>query len=197
MKLPVKVIIYVSVTLAVVAMISVLAMYFYIFNGGLSSNSTDWANFGSYVGGLTTPVLSFCALVALLASLRIQQIEFNSLSESQATQLEVATHAHESTLINNHKQTLLRFLEQFITSHQIIIQQHQLVIQEERQKKLQNSLFYSPSQGQEAYSKIDESMGYIHLATTLSFELALEEFTTVDSLNSFFASKVNELEVNL
>ncbi|MEZ9298444.1 hypothetical protein AB4393_18525 [Vibrio splendidus] len=197
LKLLVKAIIYVSVTFAVVAMVCVLAVYFYMFNGNLSANSSDWANFGSYVGGLTTPVLSFCALVALLASLRVQQIEFNSLSESQAIQLEVATQSHEATLINNHKQTLLRFLEQFITSHQIMIQQNQLIIQEQRQKQSQESPFYSPNQGQDAYSKINESIGYIRLATTLSFELTLQEFNSVDLLNSFFASKVTELKLDL
>lgn len=197
LKLPVKIIIYTSVTLAVVAIGSVLAIYFSVFNGELSSNSSEWANLGSYVGGLTTPVLSFCALVALLASLRVQQIEFSALSESQGTQLEIATQSHRSTLINNHKQTLLRFLEQFITSHQIMIQQNQLVIQEQRQKQLQKSPFYSPSQGQEAYSKIDESISYIRLATALSFELTLKEFSSIDGLNSFFASKITELKLNL
>ncbi|WP_206361577.1 hypothetical protein, partial [Vibrio sp. F13] len=70
-------------------------------------------------------------------------------------------------------------------------------IQEQRQKQSQKSPFYSPNQGQDAYSKINESIGYIRLATTLSFELTLQEFNSVDLLNSFFASKVTELKLDL
>ena len=197
MKYPIKVIIYVSVPLAIVAMLSVLTVYFSMFNGELSSNSTEWANFGAYIGGVITPILSFFALLALLASLHVQQKEFNSLSESQATQLDVAIESHKSALVNNHKQTLLRFLEQFITSHQIKIQQNQLVIQDTRQKQQQKTPILSPGRGQEAYAEIEDSLNYIKLATSLSFELTLQGFESVDSLNSFFASKVSELKLDM
>jgi hypothetical protein len=47
----------------------------YVWLGGfvaLSHRTTDWANFGSYVGGVAGPMLSFLALVAVVWTLRLQ-----------------------------------------------------------------------------------------------------------------------------
>ncbi|MDN3617169.1 hypothetical protein [Vibrio gallaecicus] len=65
----IKTIIYSLICFAVLVTSIRFATYFSVFNGGLSTDSSDWANLGSYIGGLTTPVLSFCALIALLFSI--------------------------------------------------------------------------------------------------------------------------------
>jgi hypothetical protein len=48
----------------------------YIWVGGfgttLSNQSVDWANFGSYVGGIAGPSLSFLALIAVVWTVRLQ-----------------------------------------------------------------------------------------------------------------------------
>jgi len=48
----------------------------YLWLGGfastLSSHSADWANFGTYVGGVAGPLLSFLALIAVVWTLRLQ-----------------------------------------------------------------------------------------------------------------------------
>lgn len=48
----------------------------YLWLGGfaptLSGHSADWANFGTYVGGVAGPLLSFLALIAVVWTVRLQ-----------------------------------------------------------------------------------------------------------------------------
>src|ERR1700722_7822167 len=48
----------------------------YLWLGGfaltLSHQSAEWANFGTYVGGMAGPPLSFLALIALVWTVRLQ-----------------------------------------------------------------------------------------------------------------------------
>ena len=46
--------------------------YVATFSGGLDAEHTTWALFGDYFGGVGGPVLSLIALVALLATIRLQ-----------------------------------------------------------------------------------------------------------------------------
>lgn len=51
----------------IVALISAVptSLYFYKFHHGLSSNQSDWASFGSYIGGILGPIFSGLSLLVL------------------------------------------------------------------------------------------------------------------------------------
>lgn len=52
-----------------------MSAYFLFFGGRgsrLSPNSLEWANFGTYVGGVAGPLLSYLALVAVVWTVRLQ-----------------------------------------------------------------------------------------------------------------------------
>jgi len=42
------------------------------FGPGFATNSSEWANFGNYLGGVAGPLLSFLALVAVVWTVRLQ-----------------------------------------------------------------------------------------------------------------------------
>lgn len=46
----------------------------------LSSNASDWANFGTFVGGALSPLLAFASFVGLLLTLNMQRTESDDLS---------------------------------------------------------------------------------------------------------------------
>lgn len=52
--------------------ILVLGLYFYIFQGSLSSDHSRWGQFGDFVGGVLNPTFSFLALIAILATFALQ-----------------------------------------------------------------------------------------------------------------------------
>ncbi|MGQ6484739.1 hypothetical protein ACUNEG_16170 [Serratia sp. IR-2025] len=55
-----------KITIVVTAiLIATLGLYFYKFHHGLSNNPTDWASFGSYVGGVLGPIFSGLSLLVL------------------------------------------------------------------------------------------------------------------------------------
>lgn len=49
-----------------IATTAILGMYFFIFHYGLSSNSSDWANLGSYFSGMLLPILTFINILVLI-----------------------------------------------------------------------------------------------------------------------------------
>ncbi|MBQ6378131.1 MAG: hypothetical protein IJJ56_04985 [Prevotella sp.] len=45
---------------------AILGMYFFIFHYELSSNSSDWANLGSYFSGMLLPILTFVNILVFI-----------------------------------------------------------------------------------------------------------------------------------
>jgi uncharacterized membrane protein len=58
--------------LAIIAAVVVVGAYVWRFQGGLSAEVGHWGQFGDYVGGVLNPTLSLFALIALLATFRLQ-----------------------------------------------------------------------------------------------------------------------------
>lgn len=59
----------VSIWLSIIAIFIVVGLYFFQFNDGLSHSSERWADFGSYVGGVLSPVFAFMAFALGLYTL--------------------------------------------------------------------------------------------------------------------------------
>lgn len=60
--------------LGILVLVGTIGTYLWIggFGPTLATNSVDWANFGSYVGGVAGPLLSFLALMAVVWTVRLQ-----------------------------------------------------------------------------------------------------------------------------
>lgn len=67
---------YIGALLAAVSMVLVVfGFYLAKFPLGFSQKQEVWGQFGDYVGGLLNPILSFCAFVGLLLTLRAQRVD--------------------------------------------------------------------------------------------------------------------------
>jgi hypothetical protein len=64
-------------TVAFVALVIVLGMYFYVFAPGhwleLSRNPGDWERFGTYVGGMLGPIYALLAIGGVLITIAVQR----------------------------------------------------------------------------------------------------------------------------
>ncbi len=77
--------------IAVIAIIFVFGIYFYIFDGNVSDKQNVWGVFGDYIGGTLNPILSFLALIALLFTIAIQTKQlYLSRKELELTKIELA-----------------------------------------------------------------------------------------------------------
>ncbi len=86
---------------AFISMLLVLAFYWGHF-GDLSSQQKDWGEFGGYLGGTLSPILSFLSLMALLFTIVLQSNEL----ELTRSELKRSASAQEDTKkfsVNNQK----------------------------------------------------------------------------------------------
>lgn len=118
--------------IALVALAAVLAVYRMQFAGGFSTQSADWSAFGSYMGGILGPLVSFLTLGAVLKTvylqrdlLKTQKDEFINLSNQQIAslqrqddQLQLSREESDRTIIQNYLSNQFRLIEMFIAHQQ-------------------------------------------------------------------------------
>ena len=81
-------------------------LYFWNFGGPLSSEQATWADFGSFVGGTATPVVSLFAFLALLITIRVQNKTLQVSQEELAlTREELAKTRRSAELQAHHFRT--------------------------------------------------------------------------------------------
>lgn len=86
---------FLSCVCIVIAFCVAVTAYLSKFDGGLSGQSSDWSNFGSYIGGVFGPLVSFITLLAVLKTVYLQRelldtqrIEFEQMQSNQVKALE-------------------------------------------------------------------------------------------------------------
>ncbi len=110
-----------------------LVLYFYrsVFSGEISANANDWSVFGTYVGGVLGPVISFVALIGLLVTAKLQRDTFLlqerqyfdiaqqqvESTNAQKHQIEIATATLEYGRVNNYKAMVLQVLQHRVDIH--------------------------------------------------------------------------------
>ncbi len=71
-------IIYGLIAVGIGAILLFLTIYLTQFHGNLEVDSARWGHFGDFFGGALGPILSFLGLLAVIATLRLQTIEFRA-----------------------------------------------------------------------------------------------------------------------
>ncbi len=109
-----------------------IAIFYYrsIFSGDLSKDAQSWGAFGSYIGGVIGPVVSFITLIAIVRTIQIQRLllktqqeEFSNVLTVQNSQLELAKTVSEQEQIASYKSTILNMVSQQITYYENISNQ--------------------------------------------------------------------------
>lgn len=109
----------------VVAVLFVLLFYWYHFNDRvLSESTTQWAEFGDYVGGTLNPILAFFSVVFLLKTITIQSKELKAtrkeLKHSARAQEQSSTALKKQNFYTEQQIEKLRVKEKKEDIHQII-----------------------------------------------------------------------------
>lgn len=82
------------ISLAIVSIFISCVVYFEQFNGPWSTNQEDWGSFGSYIGGITGPVLSSISLVIIYLTL------FSQLDQQNYIQKQTNISSFETSFFN-------------------------------------------------------------------------------------------------
>lgn len=119
---------FLSVGLTTLSLFVAIYLYRLKFGGELSSSINDWSGFGSYIGGVFGPLISFLTLLAVLQTvylqrelLKVQGEEFAKLHELQVStlqrqddQLDLAKLDSDRTGISAYQATQLKLIEMYI-----------------------------------------------------------------------------------
>lgn len=117
---------------ALVAGAAALVVYRMHFVGGFSTQAADWSAFGSYIGGVLGPLVSFLTLGAVLRTvylqrdlLRTQKDEFFTLRQQQIAslqrqddQLQLSRDEAERSLVQNYLNSQFRLIEFLVDNQQ-------------------------------------------------------------------------------
>lgn len=118
------------VLVGVVVVAVVLSIYYYrtAFAGGLSHQTDDWSAFGTFIGGVFGPIVSFVTLIAILRTiwlqrelLQTQQHEFDAMQrisiqtlKSQLKQIQKADDEASVRVFEDGRNKLLTMLDRYI-----------------------------------------------------------------------------------
>ena len=100
-----------------VVSVIILAFYFFMFNDGLSKDSNSWSNFGDYVNGVLTPILTainiyvFIKMTIAISSLEERRtINANAIEEARLEK--EMHHEKEMLMMQLRKQEIDTFVKQ-------------------------------------------------------------------------------------
>lgn len=183
-----------------------LALYFYRlkFGGGLSGVSSDWSNFGSYIGGIFGPLVSFVTLVAVLKTvflqrelLNAQQKEFDRMNELQtrtfeSQQLQVERSARDSLVVQiaAAQESAVRLIEMRMHMHERDFdRQHDLSFRYRAE--------FEANMTEEQYEKLKRMVDHRNKAresvdclSKVALDISLAEFQSVMEVREFLAEGI-------
>ncbi|WP_336289726.1 putative phage abortive infection protein [Aeromonas dhakensis] len=110
---------------AILSIILTLIIYFYNFNGSLSTDHQRWGTFGDFMGGTLNPILSFISLIALLITLTLQSKEL----EASREELERSATAQEKSENSLKKQSDILIRQQFEQTFFSLLEQHNATLE--------------------------------------------------------------------
>ncbi|WP_052961874.1 hypothetical protein [Pseudomonas fluorescens] len=119
----------------VISLVIAIWVYRLKFGGVLSDNSSDWSNFGSYMGGIFGPLVSFVTLLAVLKTVYLQRElldaqsrEFDRMNviqqqtfDAQITQNSSIAEDAKRKRVTDFQNTVLQLLNQQISLQEGII----------------------------------------------------------------------------
>ncbi len=176
------------------------------FGGALSDNSSDWSDFGSYIGGIFGPLVSFVTLLAVLKTVHLQRElldaqreEFDRMNavqqqtfDAQLVQNSSITEDAKRKRVSEFQSTVLQLLNQQISLQEGIIES----IEEYEKKILSN-----PNLGNH-----ERMLATIHAAeekskphsivkelSQLSVAVAMFEYNSVAQIRTIVVEKLDQV----
>lgn len=184
-----------SVLFVVAAVAVAILVYRFKIGGELASKSVEWSNFGTYIGGVFGPLISFVTLLAVLKTvymqrdlLETQKNEFKDLSAKQDQQLVLAKAEAERAKVQAYQATILNVIESF--SIEFRHDANELSIAAEKAHIAGANILDSVNTAASYKARADSSREKVAQFKILALELSINEFTNTDEIKSRFGPEM-------
>jgi uncharacterized membrane protein len=166
------------------------------FSGGFSEHSSDWGNFGGYIGGVFGPVVSFVTLLAVLKTVYLQRElldtqdkEFKIMNElqrdtfnAQQQQIQGAADDSRKLQVSASRDTAIKVIDQ-----QIMLREREFERKDEEARNYyEKARGFSSGPIVENYNRASREMWAarrsIERLLALSIKIATTEYFTVDDV---------------
>jgi hypothetical protein len=190
------------VAVVVLVMVASIALYRYQFGGLLAVHSSEWSNFGSYIGGVLGPMVSLVTLFAVLKTvymqremLNTQKSEFTAMVELQRVaalkqdeQLVQAKSEANRARVQAYQATVLNTLDKF--GAEFRYDANELLAAAEKAtsegRSILDGIYVEASYRQRA----DDARKKVTAFTLLALELSTHEFQSVEEIQSKFVPQM-------
>ncbi|PYC06331.1 hypothetical protein DMX04_00395 [Pseudomonas koreensis] len=185
------------------------SIYFYrqSFSGDLSVKPEEWSAFGTYIGGLFGPLISFLTLIAILKTiglqkelLKTQRSEFSAMERlqtrtlaSQLSQIERADADADRRLIEESRLNVLRILDNFSVALHKEYETKQRGYEMLLDWVMKGHSGPSKEQITNVRGKLDEYETRLAEITTLYSELCFDDFADVASLKAYYQAGIEKI----
>ncbi len=195
-----------SIAVVLISLLIAIVFYRRAFPGPLSFSSNDWSAFGSFFGGVFSPLVAFVTLIALLKTIRLQrkllvtqENEFKKLFDlqnetykNQCKQIEQTEEQASMSYISSYQSTSLRMLEQQISLNQSIIERCTKSSYDLIDRLAMEKPGATQAQIDQLLIKKEESEIIIDRLSKLAIKISLQEYKSLDILKKDVAEGLCE-----
>lgn len=176
------------------------------FGGALSDSSSDWSNFGSYIGGILGPLVSFVTLLAVLKTVYLQRELIDAQREEFDRMNVVQRQTFDAQIIQNSsiaddtkrkrvsdfQNTVLQLLNQ-----QISLQQGVIEVMEKYEKEMYSKSDVRNDVRVAAIARAHESkssaLKVVQELSELSIAVAMFEYSSVSQIRKIVVEKLDSV----
>lgn len=199
-----------SIALVVAVFIALgLSVYFYrqAFSGELSVSPDRWSAFGSYIGGLFGPLISFLTLLAILKTIGLQKElldtqrhEFDEMQrlqaktlDSQLAQIERSNAEADRRIVEETRLNVLKTLDNYSMALHREYENKRKGLDQLLQWAMDGKASPTRDQIDSVRSKISAYEKRLAALTMLYSDLCFNEFTDVSSIKTHYQSEMERL----
>ncbi|MDD2054222.1 hypothetical protein NPS46_16860 [Pseudomonas putida] len=197
--------------IAVIACAIAVCMYALNIGGSLSSKSSDWSDFGGYIGGVLGPLISFLTLLAILITIRLQRkmlllqekefdaiyrLQVDTFNSQKQQALDISNSAEDARRADR-KNSLLKSIERLNSSTVRDIQK----LEATRALSMASLKFLKThqelDQAGEGISKLSSRIEELEKRKlsleSLMLEFSLDELSSIDQMQSKFHARIIDI----
>lgn len=199
-RFSIRVILSVVAILIAVSIAIVLVPFFLNVSGGVSGNPADWGSFGSYFGGTLATVVSMISLIAVIYTVYLQREILESTQnfssktiEQQSDLISSSENFNRYSLIENHRQRAVRYLESQVA---YVTGEINRIADSMNSLSFTNSKIYLPEEKQrlmsrfvEERAKLEEKLQLLNVSTLM---LSVDKFESIEKIDFIFVKAIKD-----